>query len=156
MKTLLIAVTVLVSSALHAREFRLLREIQQEFSKIYSEQGNDNNFLAYTYFDTDDLAQVKHKLPEIKISEISYTEAFSVIKKCVFMGAGAYGLHITSSQQNKLTKKLLKTFSEDFILSPTLYFVENIELELINNRCALMARGPLNHEIIILQGVSID
>jgi hypothetical protein len=51
---------------------------------------------------------------------------------------------------------LAKTLYNDFILSPTIYKVENLKLGLGENRCGVLFIGKLNHEAVVIQGVLVD
>jgi hypothetical protein len=79
--------------------------ISSQANVRYTQLGNDNNRLG--------ISTAPH--PALKIDSkamvISENALFKTVKECVFVTEGAYGLHITTSQQNKLSKEFLKDLS---------------------------------------------
>lgn len=156
---LIILLFILTSFGSQAREFMLLQNLHSNFNTLYQNLGHDNNYIEKIYFDHDNVNKVITKLKKKKyeVSKLNKNQYYKYVKECVFMRKGAYGLHLfEADDQNFLVKRFLRVLDNDFIVSPDLYLVKNIELEMISNSCAIMMVGPLNHEIIILQSVSID
>lgn len=141
-----------------AREFNWLQDIHRELDRAYQASPGDNNYIEYLYKRSIDLDVLERDWRiTIDRRELALHEMFGDIKRCLFMQEGAYGRHISNREANSLTRLFIEKVTNSWwIVEPNIYIVENVQLDIVNNNCAVLVVGPINRESILMQGVSFD
>ena len=154
----LLPLLLLLTVSTSAREFMWLENVHKEYDELYSKLGMDNNYIAEVHFPHDNMEKLKSHIRKFngRIFKLEKNQYYNIIKKCLFMEDGAYGRHLHKEDSKFLTKRFLRTLHKDFEVAPSIYKVEGIDFDIINNGCGVLLIGPLNHEAILLQGVSVD
>jgi hypothetical protein len=152
----IMAIVGLFSTTAWAREEITLPEVFTKYDRAYQRLGGDNNHLAKIYARSANVGPFRKNLPKAQFRRLKVDQYFSVIKRCVFMQRGAYGRHLSNNIANRLSRMFLQSMIRDWIVSPALYYVSPLQLELVNNRCGLLIVSPLKNEAILIQGVSFD
>lgn len=132
----------------------LHRDLFTPVASVYESLGGDNNYMEFMMFETDNVEDIQRELKYSKITKVNIKrhEAFADIKRCVFMQEGAYGKHLDNAQANRLTK----LFYELLLKDAEIHLVENIQFEIVNNRCAILITDKWTKQAILMQGVSFD
>ena len=158
MKALLLLIFIISVNA-QARELGLLEDIHAEYNSLYQTLGGDNNVIEKIYFTHNDLTRIKDEMKRhgVVIKKMKKSKEFAAIKRCLFMKRGAYGQHLNiQGDQDFLTKRFLKSLKKNFIVAPTLYYVDHLELEIVTNSCGILVVGTRGHEAIIMQSGATD